>query len=181
MKGYKRSAVVILVLLSVILLAAPVQAAPARWESRVTSFTFRLTDVQFELYRVGQTSPVQGVYALAGTVVSSEGRVSGKLSCPALGKDASPFAGGVIPATWVPAPTAWRLETSASGVLRSGWAGTATFYPWTRPARWPGAVMAYYSGEGFGANRGLHIEWSVYHPTQIPAQEYVFSGLITSN
>jgi len=181
MKGYKRSAVVILVLLSVILLAAPVQAAPVRWESRVTPFSFQLTDVQFELYLVGQASPAQQyAYALAGTVVSSEERVSGKLSCPALGDDASPYASLVIPATWVLAPTEWRLVTSATGVTRSGWEGTATFYPWTEPARWPGAVMAYYSGEGFGANKGLHIEWSIYRPTQLPGTEYVFSGLITA-
>jgi hypothetical protein len=102
-----------------------------------------------------------------------------KLTAPAMAPDTYPYRGILIDDNWVLIPTTWRLVTSAPGEPLSGWEGTARFQPWTHPARWPSAVMAWYTGTGFGAYKGVHIEWSFFHSGQLPAKEYMFSGLIS--
>ena len=121
MKVRKLSTIIILVLLSAILLAAPVQAGRTP-----IPFSFHLTNVGIQSYSYRDTAGAEHLeFVLTGTVVSAETALNGgqytyRGQGTAVFHNPHPI---VIPGWgWGPGRATWRVVISKGGEL-SGWEG----------------------------------------------------------
>ncbi len=156
MKARKLSLVAFLVVLSVILLAAPVQAGRA-----VETFTFTLADGDMEVvdYAVhGATERYE--LKITGTCVSGSEKLNGgQLTwlgyCTASYPPGSPH-----PLGWGPCEGSWQII--AAGDASSGWKGRSVSYPMSDPDKFPKTYRLHGQGNGFGAYDKTHIDYSAY-------------------
>jgi hypothetical protein len=177
MKARKLSLVLALVVLSAMLLAAPVQAGRT-----VTPFTFQMTDVVYELPKYVMTGPVgHFIFVAKGTVVSGDPRLDGgQLTITWHGPEVYPNPHPVILGTaWGPVPG--KFEIILPGEPLAAWQGSTSWPPWSDPTKWPDTLMARGRGNGVGAYKNMHIEWRTLTPTQIPLESVAFSGEISEN
>ena len=180
MKLHKLSSIIILVLLSAILLAAPVQAGRT-----VIPFTFGWTDIyaDFLSYRIVGTVE-QFSYIFTATIVSEEPRLDGakltmygyctrQLDSP---HPPDPALGG----GWGPTYGTWSIITSAEGEPASGWQGVSHIPPQGEPARWPDFVLQYRaSGNGFGEYKNTRLTYTCFVPPYGDWPTFIYSAELT--
>ena len=183
MKMRKLSMLCALVLLAAAVLVLPVQAGRT-----VTPFTFQQTGVTVDFPYYVVTGAIDHlVMVMQGTVVSTEPRLNGGTLTSVLhGVGVYPNPHNVIGgSSWGPIPGTWQIITTGPGVPPSGWEGICQVHPWSYPAKSPDVMVVRATGNGFGAYKGTHIEWSYRFPWPFngPAdlELVVFSGEISEN
>jgi len=171
MKVHKLFSVVLLVVCSAMLLAAPVQAGRA-----TTPVTFQITDMSIG-YTERMAGPIsQRVWLIEGPVASDDGRLVGYLTWNLYVTCVWPNAHNASAPpdlVWGPVSSDWQIVTSAPGEPLSGWRGTAHTRPQIDPAKWEGINNYRATGNGFGLYRSLHIEW------RLDPNDMIFVGEIS--
>ena len=176
MKTRRLSLVLMLVLLTALLLVAPVQAGRA-----VTGFTFTIPGADWDWDTIvstwRDTGPVDHFVVVIKAKVSSANQKlnGGKLTLTLQDHCVTPNRHD-IGGCWGPAPGKWQIVASAEGGALSGWEGTTSGGPWTDP-RFPRMHILNGSGHGFGVYKNMHIDWTV-KLTEIPG-DWEFSGQIS--
>lgn len=174
MKVRRMSLVVVLVLLSAILLAVPVQAG-----RNMSQFTFHLTriDVDYFIPRENTGAVFLFAWGIAGPVEGSgDNRVNGTFTwdvksttiLPNSHYDAANYG-------WGPGTGTWRIA-SEDGF--SGWEGNSIAFALgdLKPSN-PFRAR----GVGFGKYKNMQIEWTVMLNIPFDPSQFVFSGEISEN
>ncbi len=154
MKAHKLSLILALVVLSVMLLAAPVQAG--RTVTTFVDVPVRFTNSEVVNYRWSGTVS-HADYITWLTVESDDPRLAGELTwvCHEITVTQNPQ---YALWDWGNAPGTWRLVTSTEGGVSSGWEGTVSHPP---NKEGPEGENLYARGNGFGMYKNMHIEWEI--------------------
>jgi hypothetical protein len=147
MKVRRLSLIVVLVVLSAILLAAPVQAGRA-----VTEFVAWNTSIAFEWSTRTTGGVVHGSNSFVEGITSSDPKFQGTLTShyECIGSEGHPQSTADYP--WGPCNGVWRLEVPGSG---GWWEGNAKGMPQSDFR----VYCARATGKGYGAFAGMKVEW----------------------
>jgi hypothetical protein len=176
MKLRRLSLVVVLVALSAILLAAPVQAGRS-----VTPFRFGFQECNVPVdpgysFTERNSGPVVHLtFDMWGTVTGSDPRVTGYFTLESIGPIVVPNPHNTDVAFWGPGDGTWCL----AGPNGSGWKGSSHVHAQNDMAKWPDSFLVRAKGVGYGDYEGLRIEFTVR--TLWDMCPYVFEGEIAEN